>query len=111
MRGGRRDIIKRAALALCLSLGPSLTIHAPARAESCLGVGVPGGAGATDEIMTILREAGKRAGLCVETQRAPANRLATLPLDGWVLTEAEPPDTAGMVALPDPVATFEGVLY
>jgi len=108
MRGTRRGIMRRAALALMLSQA----IHIPALAGGCLTLGVPSGAGAGDEILSVIREAGKRAGLCVEPQRAPKNRLSALPLDGEILTEeALPYEPAGLIALPTPVATFEGTLY
>ncbi len=108
MCGTRWGIMRRAALALTLFLG----IHLPASAGNCLTFGVPSGAGATDEIMSVIREAGKRAGLRVETLRAPRNRLSALPLDGEILTEeALPYEPAGLIALPTPVATFEGALY
>ena len=108
MRGTRWEMMKRAALALLLSLA----VHGPTRAGGCLTFGVPSGAGATDEIMTLIRMAGKRAGFCVEALRAPRNRLTALPLDGEILTEeAQASEPDGLTALPTPVAIFEGTLY
>ena len=89
----------------------ALAVPAAARAAPCLVLGVPGGAGATDEIMAVMREAGKRAGLCAETVRAPRNRLPVLALDGVILTDAEPSEADFPVKLPTPVAIFEGTLY
>lgn len=89
----------------------AVAVLSPASAETCLRIGAPSGAGATDEIMTVMREAAKRAGLCVETLRAPRNRLPSLALDGAILTEPQPPEAGSTVVLPTPVAVFEGTLY
>ena len=88
-----------------------MVLCAPARAEICLAIGAPSGAGATDEIVDAVRQAGKRAGLCIKTVRAPRNRLSALPLDGQVLTEAAPSEQDGLAAIPTPIITFEGTLY
>ena len=107
MGGAWGIIVRRAAFALWLAFG----IHGAARAEDCLTLGAPSGAGATDEIMTVVREAGKRAKVCVQTLRAPKNRLPALALDGEILTDSKDSETDGLTALPTPVATFEGGLY
>jgi len=111
MRGAWRGMMRWTACAIWTSLALFLVLCAPSKAETCLAIGAPSGAGATDEIMDAVKQAGKRAGLCVRTVRAPRNRLSALPLDGAVLTEAATPELDGLVALPTPVVTFEGTLY
>jgi hypothetical protein len=99
--------MRRAALALWLGL----SLCASGQAADCLRIGAPAGAGATDEIMSVVREAGKRAGLCVETMRAPTNRLSALALDGAIVAEPDLPEADPRIAVPTPVAIFEGTLY
>ena len=89
----------------------ALAALSPAAAETCLRIGVPSGAGAGDEIMAVVREAGKRASLCVETLRAPRNRLPSLALDGAILAEPQPPRTDHPIVLTTPLAVFKGTLY
>ena len=111
MCGARRAMMRRTACAIWAFLALSLAICATAKAQTCLAIGVPSGAGATEEIINAVKQAGKRAGLCVKTVRAPRNRLSALPLDGVALTEAEPPELNDLVVLPTPIITFEGTLY
>jgi len=111
MCGARRGMMRWTACALWASLALFLVPCSPSRAETCLAIGAPSGAGATEEIVEAVRQAGKRAGLCIKTVRAPRNRLSALPLDGQVLTEAAPSEQDGLVAVPTPVITFEGTLY
>jgi len=94
-----------------LALGVGLALCARVEAATCLDIGAPAGAGATEEIMALVREAGKRAGTCLETLRAPKNRIPSLALDGEIATEPQPPGTGSLIVLPTPVATFEGALY
>jgi len=84
----------------------------PALSGDCLTIGVPAGAGATQEIMEIVQQIGKRAALCVQAVRAPANRLSGLGLDGQVLALPAPPAAeTGLIALPTPIDRQEGTLY